>query len=133
LYANLQQSLIGVRVAAENDFYIWHRRPLIGLDNHEWLRRRDIEGMRSVAELTLRICPQMTMFFGYRSVPGSSTEVFVFRPGPMRRMDYSRADAAEPSLRQLIPELVETTSQLVHHAPPDPPGEASGFPSSGGR
>ena len=103
VYANLQQSLIGARVAVENDFYVWQRRPLIGLDNHEWLRQRDIGKMRSVAELTLRICPQMTLFFGYRSVPGSSTDVFVFRPGPMRRMDYARADSAEPGIRRLIP------------------------------
>jgi len=110
LFANLQQALIGARIEAGNDFFQWPRLALQGQNIHPWLQRRDARRMRGVAEATRRVWPEISLFFGYRNPPGSRPEVFIFRPIGHWGMEFSKADAAEPEVRKLIPALVETTS-----------------------
>lgn len=109
--ANLQQALIGARAEAESELYRWPRQALLGLEIHEYLRHRDIEKMRRVAEAALRVCPYMKVFFGYRMHPGSDPDVFVFRPGAAQwQMDFMKGDRVEPGIRALIAGITQTAS-----------------------
>ncbi len=113
MMGNLQQALIGARVEAENDFYRWPHRALVGAEMHGWLRHRDVERMHDVALGTRRICPQISILFGYLIHPGGEPEIFVFRPGEARRsMDYSPSDAAAGEIRQLVTSLEVTTAHF---------------------
>jgi hypothetical protein len=108
LFANLQQAVSGACVEAQNDLWSWYSRALFGPEIHEWLRRRNIRRMQNVAETTRRICPYVSIFFGYRLRPGAQPELFVFRPGAEgRSMDLSRSDRVEPQLRHFVESLHE--------------------------
>jgi signal transduction histidine kinase len=111
LFANLRQAVTGARVEAQNDILSWYRRALLGPEIHEWLRRPNIRRMQNVAETTRRICPYVSIFFGYRLRPGSGPEIFIFRPGGEKwRMDLSPSDRAEPQIRHFVDSLQETTA-----------------------
>jgi signal transduction histidine kinase len=111
LFANLQQAVSGACVEAENDISSWYRRAVLGPEVHEWLRRRNIRRMQNVAETTRRICPYVSIFFGYRLRPGAQPEIFIFRPGGEEwSMDLSRSDRAEPQLRHFVESLNETSA-----------------------
>jgi signal transduction histidine kinase len=111
LFANLQQAVTGACVEAQNDISQWYRRALLGPEIHEWLSRRNIGRMRNVAETTRRICPYVSIFFGYRLHPGARPEIFLFRPGGEEwSMDLSRSDRAEPQLRHFVESLQVTTA-----------------------
>jgi signal transduction histidine kinase len=111
LFANLQQAVTGACIEAQTDLWSWYSRALFGPEIHEWLRRRNIRRMQNVAETTRRICPYVSIFFGYRLRPGSQPEIFLFRPGAeARSMDLSRSDHAEPQLRHFVESLQETSA-----------------------
>ena len=111
LFANLQQAVTGARVEAQTDISSWYRRALLGLEVHEWLRRRDLGRMQNVAETTRRICPYVSIFFGYRLRPGNQPQIFIFRPGREEwAMHLSSSDSAEPQLRRFVESLQETTA-----------------------
>ncbi len=111
LFANLQQAVTGARVEAENEISSWYRRALLGPEIHEWLRRGDLVHMQNVAETTRRICPYVSVFFGYRLRPGSQPEIFIFRPDREQwHMNLSRSDPAEPEIRHFVESLKETTA-----------------------
>jgi signal transduction histidine kinase len=111
LFANLQQAVTGACVEAQNDIEAWYRRALLGPEIHEWLRRRNIRRMQNVAETTRRICPYVSIFFGYRLRSGGPAEIFIFRPGGEDwRMDLSRSDRVEPQLRNFVESLNKTTA-----------------------
>lgn len=111
LFANLQQAVTGACVEAQNDISSWYRRALLGPEIHEWLRRRNIRRMQNVAETTRRICPYVSIFFGYRLRHGAQPEIFIFRPGGEEwSMDLSRSDRAEPQLRHFVESLQVTTA-----------------------
>jgi signal transduction histidine kinase len=111
LFANLQQAVTGACVEAQNDISSWYRRALLGPEIHEWLLRRNIRRMQNVAETTRRICPYVSIFFGYRLRHGAQPEIFIFRPGGEEwSMDLSRSDRAEPQLRHFVESLQVTTA-----------------------
>jgi len=111
LFANLQQAVSGASIEATNDISSWYRRALLGPEIHEWLRLRNISRMQNVAETTRRICPYVSMFFGYRLRRGAPPEIFIFRPGAEEwSMDLSTADRAEPEVRRFVESIQITTS-----------------------
>jgi signal transduction histidine kinase len=99
---NLQQALVGVRVESENDFAQWLRTSLAGAENHDWLAKRELLRIQELAEIARKICPHLTLFFASRNRPGRTPEVFVFRPGPDRRMHSNDADAAGPGIPPVL-------------------------------
>src|SRR5262249_13803059 len=110
---NLQQAVIGARVEAENEFYRWPRRALLGEEIHEWLRERDIDRMHDVALAARRICPQVSVFFGYLILPGARLEIFFSRPGAARRsMEFVPSDPAAAEIRKLADGIDVTTAHF---------------------
>jgi signal transduction histidine kinase len=117
LFANLQQAVSGACVEAQNDISSWYRRAVLGLEIHEWLRRRNTHRMQNVAETTRRICPYVSIFFGARFRPGAQPEMFIFRPGGEEwSMEPSRGDRAESQLRDFIGSLQVTTAHGYRQA-----------------
>jgi len=74
---NLKQALVGVRVESENDFSQWRRTALSGVENHDWLAKRDLPRIQELSEITRKICPHLTLFFATRNRPAGPPEVFV--------------------------------------------------------
>lgn len=111
LFANLQQAVSGASVEASSEINSWYRRALLGPEIHEWLRQRKIGRMQNVAETTRRICPYVSIFFGYRMQRGAPAEIFIFRPGTEEwRMNLSSGDRSEPEIRRFIESTAITTS-----------------------
>jgi signal transduction histidine kinase len=116
LIGNLQQGLVGVRVESSNDFAQWLRTALSGVQNHDWLARRDLERIETLAVFTRKICPHLGLFFAARNRgPGQPPEVFVFRPGPDRQsMDLNEADGAVPEIPNVLASLRQTPNTLYY-------------------
>ena len=111
LFANLQQAVSGASVEASSEINSWYRRALLGPEIHQWLRLRKIGRMQYVAETTRRICPYVSIFFGYRLQRGAPAEIFIFRPGTEEwSMNLSTADRAEPEIRRFVESIKITTS-----------------------
>ncbi len=111
LFANLEQAVLGARVEAQSEISSWHRRALLGPEIHEWLRRRNIARMQTVAETARRICPYISLFWAYRLRPGAEPEIFLFRPGKEAwAMDLSSDDPAASEIRRFVESVTITTS-----------------------
>lgn len=113
---NLRQALVGVRVESENDFAQWLRTSLAGAENHDWLAKRELLRIQELAEIARKICPHLTLFFASRNRPGRTPEVFIFRPGPDRRMHSNDADAAGPGIPPVVVDLPPAPASSFHTA-----------------
>jgi two-component system phosphate regulon sensor histidine kinase PhoR len=108
LLENLKQRLVGARLEVETDFLTWPRRTMLGDEQHDWLRRGDLEKIHHVSEIVRRICPYVSLFFAYQFSPGED-KVWIFRPTrePWNTR-LSENDSAEAGIRNLVPQIVLT-------------------------
>ncbi len=125
LVSNLRQALVGVRVESGNDFSQWLRTALSGVQNHDWLARRDLGRIETLAEFTRKICPHLSLFFAARSRgPGQPLEVFVFRPGPDRvSLELNEEDGAVPAIPTILRSLQETPNTIYYSVYADIDGD----------
>jgi signal transduction histidine kinase len=113
---NLTQALVGVRVESENDFAQWLRTALAGAENHDWLAQRDLPRIQELSEIARKSCPHLTLFFACRLPAGAVPEVFVFRPGPDRRMRGNESDAAAQNVPSLVAPVPPPPAPSFHTA-----------------
>ena len=148
LLSNLRQAMIGVRVEAEDDFEEWPRRAMSGGDLHVYLRTGDLAGLQRAAEITRRSWPDISLFFGYRHVPGSPPEIFLFRSKEQWAMLPFQSEAIAANVRSVVFRVKETTSHsrcrllrrgrqpeqfflhLLDDCPVEPKGRTSGSSAS---
>lgn len=120
---NLKQALIGARVESENDFSQWLRTALAGAENHDWLAKRDLGRIQELSELARKLCPHLTLFFASRNRAGKPPEVFIFRPGPDRKMRGNESDAAGPGIPPMLAHLPLAPAPSFHTAYADLDGD----------